>query len=586
MKKIISSVLAVVMVLSLSVSVFAYNGSTVYNGYNGYYGNGYYNDAYYGNGYYNNGYYGNGYYGTGYGYYNPTGMRQSYSDEVYNYSTWFVNEFEEYGVEFHLYPTLPISRSDVFAPIGKAMERAYEDSNRNFSNNFGVPFMDFTWDPELATVAGGLYQRGIMSGYKEDNTIRFMNNITRAEFAKVLVTTAKNNGIYNGYSNINSTFDDIDKCWAKQYINECNAMGLMYGKSATKFAPNDLVTYEEYVCIMIRMARRTNNTYAFDVEDLAFGISDTMDIDFVEVELESDFTLSSYGTKTIYMSVGETKTVKVKVSPSDVEIKKSDVDWETNKSGYLKLGSDYVENDRYVAIDIKALKEGKVTLTAAASKDDDESVDYTIVISDDEDYYDDETYVTSITLNPTSVELNVGENKAITATVRPSNAADKSITWKSHNTNVAVVNQNGNITAVGIGNTTVSATANDGSGVIAIINVTVNAKTEIVVDNKAPVVECSDTIMKTVGQTGYITVTARDENLKSFNVSESDILGISKFLKIVEIKKISNNTVEIHYQAMGQCSGELSIAAGVAVDEAGNTSAESLGVRTLINPVD
>lgn len=581
MKKFIATMLVVVIALSASVNVLA-------SGYNyGYNNNGYgYNNYNYG--YNNNGYGYNNNYGYGnYGYYNCTGMRQTYSDQVFQYSPWFTNEFEQYGTEFHVYPTMPISRSDVFAPIGKAMERAYDDSNRTFSNNFGVPFRDFTWDPELASMAGGLYQRGIMSGYPEDNTVRFVNNITREEFAKVLVTTAKNNGIYSVYNNINSTFTDIKDSWAKQYIEECNAMGLMYGKSATVFAPQDMVTYEEYVAIMLRMANRTNGGYSFDVEDIAYGISNTMDIDFVDVEIaEDDFTLSAYGTKTIYMSVGETETVKVKASPSDVELKKSDVDWETNKSGYLKLGNDYVEDDRYILIDIKALKEGKVTLTATASYDEDESVEFTVVISDDEEYEEDDIFVTSIVLNPTAVNLNVGQNKAITATVKPSNATDKSITWESHNTSVATVDKNGKITAVGVGSTTVTATANDGSGVVATIDVTVTAE-QVVSDAKAPVVQCLETVVVNKGSKGKFKVTAHDENLKSFDILQTDVLGITKLgIKIIDIEKVSNNTIYVHYEAVETCSGELSIAAGVAVDEAGNTSAESLGVYVCVNPID
>ena len=655
MKKLMATLLTLVMVMGISVSVFAYNDPTAYGNYG-------YN--YYG---YNN-----------YGYYNCTGMRQTYSDEEYNPSSWFDTYVEEYGVVFHLYPTMPITRSDVFAPIGKAMERAYEDNGRTFTNNYGVPFVDFTWSPELATVAGGLYQRGIMSGYSEDNTVRLMNNITRAELAKVLVTTAKQNGIYSGYNNINSTFTDIEDSWAKQYINECNAMGLLYGKSATIFAPNDLVTYEEYVAIMIRMAERTNSTYSFDIEDIAFGISDTMDIDFEEVEVEDDFTLSVYGSKTVYMTVGETETITVKVSPSDVEVSKSDVNWETNKSGYLKLSNDYVENDRYVKIPVKALKEGKVTLTAVASNDDDVTADFTIVISEEEYEEDDiyvtsislnpssvtleigesrtitatvspsnatnkditwesyntsvatvdqngkitargagntkvaatandgsgivktidvtvndavvtpkDVYVTSISLNPSSVNLEVGESKNITATVSPSNATNKGVTWKSNNTLVATVDQNGRITAKGVGNTTVTATANDGSGIVATIDVTVEAEEIVVVDNVKPEVQTTGAIVIKRDEIATITVTAFDENLKSFTLKKSDILGMTGAgVSVNDIVKISDTQYQVKLLGVETAIGEVCIAAGVAVDEAGNLSDETDGIVIKVLALD
>ena len=56
----------------------------------------------------------------------------------------------------------------------------------------------------------------------------------------------------------------------------------------------------------------------------------------------------------------------------------------------------------------------------------------------------------SITLNHTAVTLDaIGETVALTATVNPSNVADKAVTWESSNTAVVTVNENGVVTAVG-----------------------------------------------------------------------------------------------------------------------------------------
>ena len=67
--------------------------------------------------------------------------------------------------------------------------------------------------------------------------------------------------------------------------------------------------------------------------------------------------------------------------------------------------------------------------------------------------------VSGVTLNPTSTALVVGDTKQLTATVEPANADDSTVTWKSSDTNVATVDQNGNVTAVGVGSTTITATA-------------------------------------------------------------------------------------------------------------------------------
>ena len=47
----------------------------------------------------------------------------------------------------------------------------------------------------------------------------------------------------------------------------------------------------------------------------------------------------------------------------------------------------------------------------------------------------------------------------LTATVNPSNATDKSLTWKSSNPNVATVDSNGKVHAVAYGTAVISATS-------------------------------------------------------------------------------------------------------------------------------
>jgi len=81
---------------------------------------------------------------------------------------------------------------------------------------------------------------------------------------------------------------------------------------------------------------------------------------------------------------------------------------------------------------------------------------------------------TGVTLNHTTRTLNVGGNADLVATVAPSNAADRSVTWTSSNTNVASV-VNGRVTAVGAGTATITAETHNGHRATATI--TVNAPT-------------------------------------------------------------------------------------------------------------
>ena len=77
------------------------------------------------------------------------------------------------------------------------------------------------------------------------------------------------------------------------------------------------------------------------------------------------------------------------------------------------------------------------------------------------------TPVTSISVSATSPIWILNSSKKTTtakATVSPSSAALKSVTWSSSKTSVATVNSSGVITPVSNGTTTIKATAKDGSG--------------------------------------------------------------------------------------------------------------------------
>ena len=97
-------------------------------------------------------------------------------------------------------------------------------------------------------------------------------------------------------------------------------------------------------------------------------------------------------------------------------------------------------------------------------------------------WYDDgvtiiENSVKSITLNKTSATINTGKTLQLTATVAPSSADMKTVLWSSSNSNVAKVDSKGLVTAVGSGTATITATAEDRSGVKATCTITVPSPT-------------------------------------------------------------------------------------------------------------
>ena len=69
--------------------------------------------------------------------------------------------------------------------------------------------------------------------------------------------------------------------------------------------------------------------------------------------------------------------------------------------------------------------------------------------------------VTGVALDQTASEMNIGDTLTLHATVSPDNADNKSVTWKSDNTTVAVVS-NGVVTAKAAGSANITVTTADG----------------------------------------------------------------------------------------------------------------------------
>ncbi|SMD44497.1 delta-60 repeat domain-containing protein/Por secretion system C-terminal sorting domain-containing protein [Aquiflexum balticum DSM 16537] len=82
--------------------------------------------------------------------------------------------------------------------------------------------------------------------------------------------------------------------------------------------------------------------------------------------------------------------------------------------------------------------------------------------------------VTGITVSPSTATIEVGNNVQLTATVSPSNATNKAVTWSSSNGSVASVNSNGLVTGNAVGQAVITATTVDG-GFMASATITVES---------------------------------------------------------------------------------------------------------------
>ena len=71
--------------------------------------------------------------------------------------------------------------------------------------------------------------------------------------------------------------------------------------------------------------------------------------------------------------------------------------------------------------------------------------------------------VTGIAVTPKNSEIEVGDSVILKATITPSNATVKTVTWTSSDNTIAVVDENGVVTGMSIGTVTITATTTDGN---------------------------------------------------------------------------------------------------------------------------
>lgn len=85
-----------------------------------------------------------------------------------------------------------------------------------------------------------------------------------------------------------------------------------------------------------------------------------------------------------------------------------------------------------------------------------------------------------IDLNIPYITITEGDSLILTATVFPDDVSDNSVCWSSSNSDVATVDDNGKVFAVSPGTAIITAAANDGSGVSASCEVTVEIASYVI----------------------------------------------------------------------------------------------------------
>ena len=161
---------------------------------------------------------------------------------------------------------------------------------------------------------------------------------------------------------------------------------------------------------------------------------------------------------------------------------------------------------------VSGVKAGTATITAKAGE---KTATCTVTVTEPATTT---VAVTGVTLNPTGLELKVGETGTVAATVAPENATDKTVTWSCDKTDIATVDSTGKITAVKEGTATITAKAGEKT---ATCTVTVKAKGPVAVTG---ITVNPATVKLDVGKTTVlgVTITPEDAAEKGVTWKSSD----------------------------------------------------------------
>ena len=183
------------------------------------------------------------------------------------------------------------------------------------------------------------------------------------------------------------------------------------------------------------------------------GKTDKLTITVKEKPKENiEVTGISITPNTLTLKVKEEYNLNTTITPSNATNKK--VTWTSSNTSVATI------------TDGKVVAKGKGTTTITATTQNGKKATIEVVVKENETpkpspEQPTTVQVTNITLNKTTLILNIGNTETLTTNITPSNATNKTITWKSRNTNVATVS-NGVITAKGAGTATIIATTSNG----------------------------------------------------------------------------------------------------------------------------
>ena len=108
----------------------------------------------------------------------------------------------------------------------------------------GAAFTDSADIKVKSEVVDTLTALGVVAGF-EDGSFQPNGTVTRAQMAKMIYVLRTGKSDASAYNDDKTSFTDINGHWARGYIKYCQSLGIIAGKSNTKFVPNEKVSAQE-----------------------------------------------------------------------------------------------------------------------------------------------------------------------------------------------------------------------------------------------------------------------------------------------------------------------------------------------------
>ncbi len=152
-----------------------------------------------------------------------------------------------------------------------------------------------------------------------------------------------------------------------------------------------------------------------------------------------EVTSVALNKSTLKLDINGTETLIASITPADATDKT--ITWSCNKTNIATVDANGM---------VTGIANGTCVITATSANGKTSGCNVSI---------ESITPVSSISLSQSSITMFPAEKQTLTADVQPTDATDPSVTWQSSDISVATVNTSGEITAVSMGDATITAYA-------------------------------------------------------------------------------------------------------------------------------